>query len=442
MSAGLTPRSPTTGLLIGLIITLAAVAAYALYITAQISDLQGLQGDLVDRNRRDSLQLLRIQNDLNLLAIAMRDMLDGNEPYPVTAWENQFDRLRADLEDALRLQGEAAGAGQPPAQREYLRSSMNDLWDAVARMFARARAGDEDDALTQVRYTLQARQAALSSTVARLLVQNNAGEEAAAERIGAVYAQVRRQALLFLGATLVAILATGIFLIRSNRMIFDELSRLAEQRSDLARALITTQESTLRHISRDLHDEFGQVLTAVGALLERTRRRASDDTPLRADLEEVRLITQTTLDNVRTMSQALHPTVLDEGGLESALEWLVSTTRRRTGLDVQYAQSGSPHRIDTDRDIHVYRIAQEALNNIVRHAAASRAWVRLRFAGDDLELEIEDAGRGFSPRAVRRGIGLIAMRERAELLGGTLALTRAAGGGTVVRLRVPGANDA
>lgn len=90
-------RSPTTGLLLGLIISLAAVVAYSWYITVQISGLRRLQSDLVERNRKDSLQLLRIQNDLNSLGLAMRDMVDADEPYPLTAWSAQFQRIRADL---------------------------------------------------------------------------------------------------------------------------------------------------------------------------------------------------------------------------------------------------------------------------------------------------------------------------------------------------------
>ncbi|MFY9979922.1 MAG: hypothetical protein WAK22_16970, partial [Candidatus Sulfotelmatobacter sp.] len=86
-------RSPTVGLLLGLMITLAAVVAYSGYITWQVKGLRKLQSDLIDRNRKDSLQLLRIQNDLNLLAVAMRDMIDNDEPYPLTAWSAQFERI-------------------------------------------------------------------------------------------------------------------------------------------------------------------------------------------------------------------------------------------------------------------------------------------------------------------------------------------------------------
>ena len=97
-------RSPTLGLLLGLLITLSAVVAYSAYITWQVTGLRKLQTELVDRNRKDSLQLLRIQNDLNLLAVAMRDMVSGDEPYPLTAWSAQFQRIRADLGDAMRLE--------------------------------------------------------------------------------------------------------------------------------------------------------------------------------------------------------------------------------------------------------------------------------------------------------------------------------------------------
>src|SRR5580658_5962980 len=108
MRSPATHRSPTPGLFLGLIITLAAVVSYSGYITRQISGLRELQNNLVDRNRKDSLQLLRIQNDLNSLALAMRDMLDNDEPYPLTAWSAQFERVRTDLDDALRREQQVA----------------------------------------------------------------------------------------------------------------------------------------------------------------------------------------------------------------------------------------------------------------------------------------------------------------------------------------------
>src|SRR5215831_18410041 len=128
----LAPRpSPTLGLFLGLIITLAAVVVYSAYITRQISGLRELQNNLVARNRKDSLQLLRIQNDLNQLGLAMRDMLANDEPYPLTAWSAQFERIRADLTDALQREQQVAVASRTPEQRQYLINSVAQFWDGA-----------------------------------------------------------------------------------------------------------------------------------------------------------------------------------------------------------------------------------------------------------------------------------------------------------------------
>jgi signal transduction histidine kinase len=430
-------RSPTPGLIFGLIVTLVAVVAYSSYITVQIAGLRKLQNDLVDRNRRDSLQLLRIQNDLNSLAIAMRDMIDNDEPYPLTAWSAQFQRTRADLEDALRREEQLSAAHRTADQSLYLKNSLSQFWDAVDRMFAFAAEGKQKEAKNEIRVSLQSRQAALSTAIARLLVQNNESEEQAAQQIGTIYERVQRQVYIFLIATLVAILLTSLYLIRSNRQLFARLAALSEQRSELAQKLISTQESTLQYISRELHDEFGQILTAIGSMLSRARNHAPEGSPLRTEIREVSEIAQSALDTVRSLSQALHPVMLDETGLESTVDWYIPTVERQTGVDISYEKSGTPFPVDGNIGVHIYRVLQEALNNVTRHSGAKQAWVRLRFDPKALQLEVEDHGTGFDRQGSKQGIGLVAMRERAELLGGTLEFLKPNEGGTLVRLRVP-----
>jgi signal transduction histidine kinase len=430
-------RSPAPALILGLIITLAAVVAYSAYITRKITGLRELQNNLVARNRRDSLQLLRIQDDLNSLGLSMRDMLDNDEPYPLTAWAAQFQRIRADLDDALRLQEEAAVAGRTPEQRQYLRNSLAQFWDASSRIFALGRQGKEAEAKAQIRLSLQARQASLSNAVARLLVQNNESEEQAAASINQIYDGVQRQVYLFLSAILVAIVLTSLYLIRSNRQLFARLAMLSEQRSDLAQKLISTQESTLRYISRELHDQFGQILTAMGSMLNRAGKHLPQESPIRADLYEVRDIAQTTLDSVRSLSQALHPVMLDELGLESTLDWYLPTVERQMGIEISYEKSGNTFPVSGNAAVHLYRVLQEALNNISRHSGARQAWVRLAYLPQSLKLEVEDHGKGLVAGQNRQGIGLVAMRERAELLGGTIEFLQSAPSGTLVRLQVP-----
>src|SRR3954453_15726245 len=112
--------SPTIRLLAGLAITLSAVALYSAYTVRQLHDLEQLQAGIIDRNRADSLLLLRIQNNLNSLGLAMRDMLDGSEPYPLTAWQGQFKRLRTDLEDAIARESRTAPIDRDAQQSRYL----------------------------------------------------------------------------------------------------------------------------------------------------------------------------------------------------------------------------------------------------------------------------------------------------------------------------------
>ena len=135
--------APTRGLYLGLIITLLAVLAYAAYITMQFSGIRKLQSEMVDRNRKDSLQLLRIQNDLNSLGLAMRDMLDPSAPYPLAAWSAQFDRIRNDLQVAMQQEESLAEAARTSDQRHYLSQSLSQFWDASDRMFTLAGNGSE-----------------------------------------------------------------------------------------------------------------------------------------------------------------------------------------------------------------------------------------------------------------------------------------------------------
>src|SRR5262250_1897832 len=387
-------RSPTIGLVLGLVITLSAVLAYSAYMTWQVAGLRKLQTDLVDRNRKDSLQLLRIQNDLNLLAVAMRDMISSDEPYPLTAWSAQFERIRTDLDDAMRLEAGFAATSRTPDQSAFLTSSFNQFWDAVDRVFALAQQGQEKEARRQIQNSLQERQAALSTAVARFLVQNTENEEQAGQKIVAIYDRVQRQVYVFLAATLFAILLNGLSLIRWNRRLFARLEEISERRSELAQKLIATQESTLRYISRELHDEFGQILTAIGSMLRRAGSHAPEGSALRSDLQEVLQTVQSTLEKVRSLSQALHPVMLDEAGLESTLDWYIPTVERQTGLVLHYEKSGTSYPVGASAGVQIYRVLQEALNNVARHSGAKEAWIRLQFQPAALILEVEDHGKG------------------------------------------------
>ncbi len=433
--------SPTYRLLAGLLVTLLAVGVYSGYTIVQLRSLRRLQTGTIDRNRLDSLLLLRIQNSLDSLALAMRDMLDKDatdtQNYPLSAWRPQFRRIRNDVEDALAREERVAVEENNPGQRRYLAESFRAFWDSLDRVFEIADHGNRDDARVQIRNSLQARQAALSTDVARLLITNFANEETAAQRTQELYVGAERNVYVFLSAMLVVIVITSLYLVRYVGRLFRQVADLSEERGALAQQLITSQERTFRSISRELHDEFGQILTAIGAILQRADRRAQRDgvSPVE-DLREVRSIVQSTLEKVRSLSQALHPSVLDEAGLESALAAYLPGFERHTGISITYEKSGQDHDLDREVSIHLYRVVQEALNNVVRHSKSTHASVRLRFEETFLVMEVEDEGIGY-PGEESPGLGLVSMRERTDLVNGTIEFLRGRAGGALVRATAP-----
>ncbi len=433
-----TPSSPTPRLMAGLVITLAAVAVFSWYSLAQISGLRDLQTRVVDRNRRDSLQLLRIQNNLNLLAIDMRDMTTGDEPYPLATWKGQVDRLRADLEDALAREQKLAPPERSPDRQHFLADALGRLWTSLDRAFALASAGHNAEALDIIRSSAQSQHNSVLDTVSRLLQQNIDAEQQTESRIQGIYLGVERNFYVFLTGMLVSISLITLYLIYSNRRLFESLATLSGERRDLARKLITMQEEVLRSISRELHDEFGQILTAVGTMLTRAARQ-NVAASFKEEVMEVRDVAQKTLERVRSLSLVLHPSILDEGGLEQAIDWYIPVFEKQSGITVEYEKTGRGATIPDEIAIHFYRVLQEALNNAAKHSGSRKAAVRVLFAPGVLELEVRDYGNGLNATASpgRPGIGMVAMRERAALLKGEIEFLHPAGGGTLVRLRAP-----
>jgi len=432
--------------LTGLAITLSLVAGFCFYALHQIAGLRDLQNQTIERNRKDSLQLLRAQNDLSALGLAMRDMLSGDEPYPLYAWNSQFDRIHKDIADAMRIEAGLTSFVNSPERQAALGRGLGQFWISADQVFDLARQGRESQARSLVQDSLEPQEASLMTGVSRLLVENNETQQKTAARVGAIYDGVERQIYRLFLAALLAIALTSLMLIRANRTIFREMEQLSEQRSGLARKLITMQEEMFRSISRELHDEFGQMLTAVGAMLGRARRQHCPP-QLTEDLDEIRAVAQDALDKTRSLTQTLHPSVLDDGGLEEAIDWYLSVFEKQTGIHVVLEKSGASgekevelgRALGEEMPIHVYRILQEALNNLAKHSRSVSAWVRVRFSQTLLELEVEDRGVGIDPEQSTKshGMGMIAMRERANLLNARIEFLRPETGGTLVRLRVP-----
>ncbi len=421
--------------------TLVMILAFCLYTIREIRELRDEQTRISERNRVDSLQLLRIHNNLSSLATSMREMADRTEPYPMISWRQTFDRLEADLAQAIATERTLAPAERAPAQQDQLEATLARFWATIDRAFAEAAAGDDEKAAETLRTTATVQHQELVNFVSRFLVLNDAVQQEATRRNQAIYGRVEREIFILMAGLLVLVGVTGGYGILQTRRAFDDVRRLSRQLRGLSWRMMRLQEDLQENFSRELHDEFGQLLTAIGMLLARVKRNLPADSPLVADLQEVQGIVQQTLERIRTESRLLHPVILDDFGLENALQWYVEQFGRQHGIATRFLKSGPIGVIPPDATIHIYRIVQEALTNVSRHSASQEAWVRIRQEHDWLELEIEDRGRGLPVEAERsdgpHGIGLISMRERTELMGGTFALVPAPAGGLIVSVRVP-----
>jgi signal transduction histidine kinase len=423
--------------LLGLGVTLAAVAIYSGFTLVQLARLQRLQSVIVDRNHRDALQLMRIQNALNELGLTLQQMAAVGEAYPLTNYHGSVDSLRADLDDAVAAERSLAPASRAAAQQELFEVTLRRYWDDVDRMWMLASGGRDSEARALIRTLVSSERATLASVVGRMFVENRNAELASAGAVASIYRSAEINLYWFLAAVLVTILATSVSVIRFNRRLFSRLEVLSDERKLFAGKLISVQEELFKTLARELHDEFGQVLTAIGAMLQRARKRMSDDSPAQEDLREAREAASSTLERVRAMSQMLHPPVLDDYGLERSIEWYVKLFEKQSDLRVHYERIGDGPWIGNEVAIHVYRILQEALNNVLRHAQASEVWVRAEYTPATLRLVVEDHGVGFPAVSAGGGIGLISMRERAGLIGGSIDFSRPASGGACLTLQVP-----
>ncbi|MBX5450159.1 sensor histidine kinase [Thermogemmatispora sp.] len=227
------------------------------------------------------------------------------------------------------------------------------------------------------------------------------------------------------------------------------LDRLEDQRRQQSALILQAREEELRRVSRELHDEGSQNLTAILVYCE-ILLRTLEGLPARAIADETRqqLITgcqqlselaQRTLDSIRHLSQRLRPPVLDDLGLVAALRWLVEDSRQRFCLPVELTleEQALWQRLPPSYETALFRIAQEALTNVARHARASRAQLALRLTSDAIHLSIQDDGAGCDPDQRSNGLGLVSMRERAALLGGKLYIEARPGQGTRVEAILP-----
>ena len=329
--------------------------------------------------------------------------------------------------------------------------SRNELRDALANALENL-AGyqsstlDETTLLNSLRELLQQdwreiEQPKESTTVLEI---DTRVQDVEARQLAATESEIQRQfedlgrrlsLVLIIALCFAVLLATGciVYIIRIER----QNSRRYQEIARLSARLVAAQEDERRAISRELHDEVGQTLGAVLVdAANLANRIPADDKVSHGYLDNIRALADTSVNSIRNIALLLRPSMLDDLGLIPALEWQAREVSRRSGVKVKVtAENVSDSLPDAVRTC-IYRLVQEALNNVSRHSGAKSALVSVQQTEGSLVLTVKDDGSGFEPDQTR-GLGLLGMEERVKQLGGRLEIESQPGHGTLLRATLP-----
>jgi len=400
-------------------------------------------------HREVDTRLWKLRSDVHLSGIFIRDYLLDTETEHAPEYRQRLQEFRRDNMATL-LQLRTLVTGDERARIDRLQARLDDYWEVFEPLFDWTAV---EKATASVRFlrreVLPRREAALA--IAQDIEQiNNANLSAQRAEVTRRFDSFQRglQALLWQSLLLGLIVAsTAVIRLRiverravEQRLLAEEAERQLRQ---LSQQLVAMQEEERKKLSRELHDHVGQMLTALRMELGRIDRvRGPVAAEIPGAVAECRQLVDNVVRTVRDLSLGLRPSMLDDFGLQPALEWHIRDVSRRYGLTVDLVTHGD---LDTLPDSHrtcVYRIVQEALTNCVRHARASRVQVQIDRRGDALEATVADDGVGFQPQPRSAGLGLRGIEERVRDLQGAVTVTTAAHGGTTIRVTLPLPNAA
>jgi signal transduction histidine kinase len=264
------------------------------------------------------------------------------------------------------------------------------------------------------------------------------------EELRAKFSGVRSQLVLALVVMLLVGMGQAYFstahLLRLEKQTMKHLQEVTDARQelkDLSAKLVATQENERKSISRDLHDAVGQSMSAVQfELHDLAVALRPYDGQLRERVDRVRELVENSLAVIRNMALLLRPSMLDDLGLAAALGWLAREISRPTGVRIQVQADDLPADLPDEHKTCVFRIAQEALHNVAKHANANAVEITVRASDSWLVVTVQDDGRGFQPGR-GHGLGLMGMQERAESLGGSIKITSQPGKGTLIEVALP-----
>jgi signal transduction histidine kinase len=451
---GLTLRK---ALLLGFGVTFGVWLFAGFYFAHRITEVSRSSEALNARYMRAQELLSTLRAQVLLGSVYLRDALLDPNP-SATDYRGQIQEAYRTADEALRQYQPVEESTESRQRTLELRRELDDFhatldeivssessrWVAKARVLIRDRIVPKRQVVIALSEDVQA----LNRSA---FVQQQAG-------ISAIYASLERQIWESLGVALLAslgiALAATIYAGRLERHLTEQRARDRQNTRDLQRLsakIVSVQEEERRTIARELHDDVGQLLTAVKVEIALAQRHIEAAGGPAHALNDARAISDRALHTVRNLSHLLHPAVLDDLGLPAAIDSYLKEFGKRHGIRVELQQQGMTHRLQPATEATAYRIVQEALTNIANHAQADSCRVQLHRLPTTLLVTVDDDGRGFDPEVAaqsgaRPGLGLLGIRERVTQLFGTLRLESAPGKGTKLTVvlpagRMPGAGD-
>ena len=425
-----------------LVVVLALFGFITYYVSRQI---QRETNEIYNQNGRRNELMSSINTEIHQFGAFVRDYLLDPSPLSSESYRQRLreiqNSLMAKLDELDRLL-----KTEDAAPRNQLRSNLRSYINSMEPLFEWT--PQERKALGNVflrKHVLPRRNAVMEMTqeVADLNANSFHRQE---QLLSQQYDAFRRfikwmmLAALFLGASVATLSIFRVFRLEAVAQRQHERTVQAEQElRRLSQQLVQAQEEERKSISRDLHDEVGQHLTALRMELGSLEQlKTAPQERFLERLNEIKSLAEETLRGVRDMAMGLRPSMLDELGLEPAVEWQAREFSRRSGLPVSMQIDGQLEHLSEPYRTCIYRVVQEALTNCARHAKAQTVRIAVHGRPDRVFFTVQDDGIGFEVDAMRiRGLGLIGMEERARELGGTVSVHSQPGKGTLVQVEIP-----
>ncbi len=427
----------------GTLVVLVGILGYSAFRRAEqiYADVSAIHESY---QRRSSI-LYDVQADTLMSGILVRDYL--LDPLPAAGTQHRQDLLALVSSMEKHIAGLAVLMGQEEGDAfDRLRRELGTYWDSLDPIFDWTPAQKATLSTSFLRKEILPRREAIISLTREIDYLNADSLNREQNNIGRTRdefsAYLRRMFLFALCFALVVAAVSSSRIASLEKHREDERSRAEYAEQELRRLsqnLVQTQEGERKSISRELHDEIGQMVTALRMELTNIQvLRTATETEFTAHMSEAKALAEKTLQSVRNLAMGLRPSMLDDLGLGPALEWQAKEFSRRSGVPATVELEGDLDGLQEELRTCVYRVVQESLTNCARHAHAKTILVSAVGSGDRLVMTIQDDGVGFDPDAMKhRGLGLIGMEERVRELGGTFALASQIDKGTTVRIEIP-----